>query len=519
MNLPKEADSLDLESVFAKRVFISPEDFLSMWMTREPSFDSRQDCLQSSNGKMNDVLLHESCENAKFALAAYAMPFYFQLIPIRAHLSNPQFMHEFVTLNSNPHFQELIFEHMNKILCGDIRALTLPNNAQMAGFYIRTPVRMWDANLKRVYDVPPWKSIHELNDRFILGCNNVYVMKQYDGCIRILFRGTSNEFNASPQYGNNLARTQLFHIPDFHMETQTFHKEGSDEIPLFYVYYWMMVKDMLPYIMECIRILGGIEQCKKCIVTGHSMGGGLSVTFAYLLMVQYPEWFAKCYFRQYAAPYCCNDVAAFEMNKAISRSKQRYKMIEVVNNDDFVNCQYLFGGKRGFETSLEAGTSAVLAFLIENGFKRNNQVENTLRSIQIDPDNVLSIFLNRASAKQSRFALDPTHPTRPGIKYTDKETSVVVFCTRKLVSNKEYLGKAHDEYMDLNMGLFWTILRTYENALYKRISERGLRSTNHLIVLPIFMENDLSKIDTESFANLQWTPSTRFMTDYFQSIT
>lgn len=518
----EQVHKLHLEDVFNKPVHISPRDFLAVWMARSPTINSKQDCVETIRGEMSDELMHEISFGAKLSLIAYAMPFYMSVISTHFHESNLHFMKGFSGLNNDPEFQRLIFQHMDNILDGETRHIVLPDDNQIAGFYIRTPIRIWNSKLKRIYKIPKWPKREDLVKFFVIGNTNVYVIRQnlVDGYeLHVLFRGTSNEFNGIPQYGHNWSNTQVFHLPDFNIETQTFHKEGSDSIPLFYFYYSSMISDIKNYIYDALESLG-VEKCQKILVVGHSMGAGLGITFAYTSKFDKPEWWEKMQFRQYAGPLACNDAAAHILEQWVGGSK--FKMIEVVNHDDFVNCQHMFGGKEGFQQSLEAGTSSVMAWLVKNGVTKSDHpdwLKSALRSIQLHPDIVMGLFLNSASAKQPRFASAKSHPVRPGQR--KKETGVnVVYCSRRIIPSQEYLGKSHEEYVNITMSLFWTILRLYEDSLYKYYSEHGLHSRNKLFVIPLFAERDIEQARKLVFKITssinKWQPSKNLMKNYFQ---
>ena len=101
--------------------------------------------------------------------------------------------------------------------------------------------------------------------------------KQSEGFeLYVLFSGTSNEFNAIPQYGKNFKNTQIFRYPEFSLDKWEFNLGGSDTEPLFYYYYSSMIKS---HIYACLSQLG-IEctNFKRIVVSGHSMGGGLVIT-------------------------------------------------------------------------------------------------------------------------------------------------------------------------------------------------------------------------------------------------
>lgn len=496
---------IDLESAFSKTVYISPHDFLALWLTREPTTETKQDCLFSNNGTIPQELLVDILHAAKLALIAYAMPMLLPMINNSFHQPNMEFMRDFELTNMDPEFQAMMFQRMNEILDRKIDRIHL-HHEESFGYYIRTPIRIWRDN-KRIYHIPSWEEKDQLIDDLIIGNNNCYVLKSISGEIRILFRGTSNEFNAIPQYGKQLSKTQIFHLPDYCIDTNEFFPNGSEEVPLFYFYYWTMVRDLLPFILQAISQLG---QFTRIIVTGHSMGGGLTITFAYMLKLMRPDLFSNCVFRTFASPLCCNDAASVRLTQWMEFPHQ---FIDVVNYDDFVNVQYMFGGQQAFQESMEAGVSSVLAWLVKSGLNKRHRSESSdwlkqaLQSIRLNTDVVMALFLNQASVRQPRKASHSSHPRR----LTHQSNVDIVFCKRRYYPAEEYLGRAHDEYMNVSMALFWTPLRLYENALYNDYFEHSLKRRNHLILLPIGDVEEMREVEI-------WQPSRELLELYFSHV-
>lgn len=524
-----------LAGISNEQVRINFTDFMSVWLRRDPSAMSQQECVEVIGARMTPDLMEEVFYSAKLALIAYAMPFYFGLISTNLHVKNVNFLSDMAEMNEDAIFRQGVFAHMDQIISSDITEVPLPNDNQVAGYYIRTPIRIWNKQRKRVFKIPSWRKRESLLHHLVVGNVNVYVIRKNLKTgfeIYVLFRGTSNEFNGVPQYGSHFSNTQIYHVPDFNIETQTFYKQGSEHVPLFYFYYCNMILDVKQYIYRALEHLK-VESAERVLIVGHSMGAGLAITFAYASRFDKPEWWDKFQFRMFAAPLCCNDAAVRSLEKIIQQSKTKHKFVEVINRDDIANVQHMFGGHAGFLQSLQGGTSAALAWIIKESHREKLQddqmIENALRIVQLHPDTVGGIFLNKASEHQlAHMSTDLRTGFRLGQRKSeirhwgsyamDKKyntTLNVVYCSRRYRSEEEYLGSSHNQYANLTMGTFWSVLRRYENELYEHYAKNGIRKRNRLCIIPMFSEIDMPKARNLDFDVKPWEPSRDIMTQFF----
>jgi hypothetical protein len=220
-------------------------------------------------------------------------------------------------------------------------------------------------------------------------------------------------------------------------------------------------------------------------VTGDSMGGALTITFAYLSYLSYTRslW-DKLYFRPFAAPYCCN-YTAFETLEQLWVAHDRY--IEVINTDDFVNVENLLrSDKLKIRNALRAGTASVVLWIIQGywqevlsaGYDSEALFQRALRIAQLHPEHSLSTFVNGVNQTQSNHKLN--------------HRRYVVYCQRN--SGRwinEYVGRAHSNYMELNFNTVWSPLRAYEDQVYRYYAEFGFTAENNqLCLVGMFAKRD-----------------------------
>lgn len=524
-DLPRElVDGIDVEKEIASSAEIDPAEVILSWIQHKyPTVTSRQECedvISMQSDRHDASTFQEIQMGGKLALLGYAMPYFMQRITSQLHMKNNQFLRYIESFVAESTF--LCYKNMDQLVQGETNMLAFPADAQACGFYVRTPVQIWDQRLKPVYRVPPWESRTQLLDCFVTGNVNAYVMRrnlEHGFECYVMFRGTSNEFNGIPQYGRRMGNTPVYRVPQYDPLANRFYPEGSNSVPLFYVHYIDMVQNVMPHILQCLAWLqADHELCQRIVVAGHSMGGALTLGFCYLLKHHNEALWNKCQFRSFGAPMSCNDAAVLRMEQWMIDSMQPNKFLEVINTDDFVNIQYLMGGKRGLKHSVHEGTNRVGTWLVSSYWnhhglldakdleasKSSDTVQRMLRIIQLYPEIALSAFLNGAVQAQIQNIPDQRSAAyrlgvrqeeahlwgSPSLKETYNGTMKVFFCRRHIQWQSEYIGKSHSNYVDLNMNILWAPLRMYEDNLYRFYADHGLKVNNELRVVGLFNHVD-----------------------------
>ena len=513
---------IDIEKDIQPSAVINPKEVLLSWIShRYPTLMEKQDCqnvitMQSDHNDQVDLYF-----GGKLALIAYSLPYFLQPISTHFHMKNSQFVKYIETFVAESTF--LAYRNMDKILEKQTNTIQLPPSAQISGFFIRTPIQIWNERKQRVYKIPTWEHRMQLLNYLVCGNVNVYVFRQNletgFECY-VLFRGTSNEFNGIPQYGKNMANTQLYRIPQYDPIENKFYEQGSDSTPLFHHVYIDMVQNALPHILQSLEWLN-VWQAERVVFAGHSMGAAMVLSACFLLKHRQPKLWDKSFFRSYAAPMCCNDAAVLQIEQWIIDSMQPNKFFEVVNTDDFVNVQYLLGGKKGLQHSIQAGTTRIGSWLLQEYFsdpqvqtelaqnenQNSEKVQRMLRIIQLYPEIALSTFLSGAMNSQieslpeqnsAGFRLGVRREEAKlwgseALKSTYNNTLKVFFCQRRILSQTEYLGKSHSNYVDLNLNVFWSPTRMFEDNLYRYYSKHSLKHNNQLCIVGLFPERDMEK--------------------------
>lgn len=381
---------------------------------------------------------------AKLAAVAYALPYFLTELSSIIHLPAPEFNARVAQVVST----QLVhaFTHMKKPV-----PLTLSDQCQMAGFYLRTPVRMWDANGNWVSAVPQHKC--QLLDRLVLGNVNLYVLRMSTG-LYVLFRGTSNPFNGVQQYGYEYNNTPVFKEPGFDIRCR-----ARTSGPRFYSYYVLPLLDVKRFIYSWVDKYPGVP----IYVLGHSMGGALTHTFAYMALKDRPDLFRRMNFRSFAAPYCCSEEVVDEMRGQL----QPEQFVDVLNSADMVNIRHALGYQAGFKKSIRGGLRAVGRWLLHRGhlWSMRDHQATILRALHIyqrRPEEVRSVFVHGALQSQ-------TPAKRMG---------------KPVRRHNEPPERAHSVYLGIDMNVLWSPTRAYEEMVYSE-------PEHQLHTLPLFPKRDL----------------------------
>lgn len=536
VNLPGELSRrLDMDRDVMGSIKVSPWEVMRTWyQERKPSVTHQQDCVDAISGNPPDSNREDEKElfmGGKLAFLAYAMPYFMPLAGGRFHMRNDafvQYMQSYVgqaTLAA--------YKHMNAILDGQVNFLLMPDHTNVSGFYIRTPIQVWNQAGQRVYRIPSWTRRQNLLHNVVVGNVNVYVLRQnlkpHEGFeLYVCLRGTSNEFNGIPQYGRKLNNTQVFRVPKYDIQTGKFHMNGSNTTPLYYYYYALQLEQVWPELCQCLLWLGVEDpECRRIVVAGHSMGGALTITLCAILRHRRRAWWDKTFFRAFASPLCCNEAAIVTTEQWCIDSRQKNKFIECVNRDDFVNLQFLLGGVQGVRSALRRGTTTVTNWVLqhyttkhrpksgsgsmnqEEQTRKENMMSHMLRIAQRNPEVALSAFLQGALSSQTETLSDTKEAGfRMGQRAAEMKlwgsrelndtyngTLRLFFCKRRIADwSTEYVGKAHSNYVDVNFSALWAALREYEDNLYRWYHKHGLRKRNRLRVVGLFPETDQKEV-------------------------
>jgi hypothetical protein len=475
-------------------VRIQPKDVVRRMIYKYPDQDQCRDRL-NGNTAPHGVVHTELELAAKLALMAYALPYFMRDLSTHFHLPNRAFTQYCATLAAIGTLRA--YENMDEILKGDQVMIPLPPNHQIAGMYIRTPIRIYTQSGKRIHQLPPLEKIYEtLTQHRVEGNVNVWVLRYNHPSADtfecyVLFRGTSNPFNAVHQYGQNFQQTQIFAWPDYDPVTKTRTPEGSDTIPLCQQHYMNLLEDVRPHLLEALHLLNAdSEKCTRVVVSGHSMGGAMVMAFAYMLRsTEHPLW-EKSVFRSFAAPLWCNDAAVLQLEQWFVDSLQPNKFFEVLNTDDFINLQYHLAGRSGVEESLQKGGEELLAWLLpllQKSSATNPMADRIRRILQIYPEVALAVFTR--GVLRSQLNAEPNPDLRLGVRMGHRReenqswgtgelksvfngTVRLFHCERGGDVMNEFLGKSHAHYGNVNINVLWAPLVNYEQNLYKKYQKQ-----------------------------------------------
>lgn len=514
---------LELQKDVFSQVYINIISILyNLVYNKQATLISKQDCFDVIS---NSDIGEDTYLGAKLSTIGYALPYFISEIGSNFHLKNHQFNTFTAKLIANNSF--LAFKNMNDIIDGKCDFIEMPNNTLLSGFYIRTPIRLWNSKKERVYNLPNWDHQDKLLNYLLIGNTNVYVVrtnasqKDHTYECNIIFRGTSSVFHGAHQYGHlGVKNTQVYRLPQYDPLNEKFYPGGSTTISLFYYYYVSMVNDVWSYVMQTLKWLGANSKlCTRINVTGHSMGGALTLCFCYLLKHRNPKMWDYTYFKSYASPLSCNDKAVKTMEQFFINSEQKNKYVEIINTDDFVNAGYLLGGDDAILQSLSEGKSSLATWIMENywqfydGFHEYNlrkvNFAEVMRVLQLQPEIAISSFLRGAFRVQNKtVASDKKSSFRLGQRLNEmkkwgnsdlkdmyNDTFKLVFCDRRIADNNEYVGKSHTAYMDLTTDQFYSGLRLFEDDLYRRLADTGLRDQkNKLRIVGLFPKQDEMRV-------------------------
>jgi len=492
-----------------------------------------QTCTEVIGVDKNDAeTMKELDLGCKLSFLAYGLPYFVANLSDRLHYRSSAITSYASTLVSESSF--IALQQMEDILAHEIHALTLASNPQFSGFYIRTATRIWNKQRKRIYKIPKWENRLKLLNCHIIGNVNLYVLRKNTSSDKyecyVMFRGTTNEFNGIPQYGKNMRGTQMYSIPTYDPIEKKTYPNGSETIPLYFPLYTDMVNDAIPHIFQCLEWLHAMDKsCERILVVGHSMGACLVQQFCFILKHINPAMWDKCFFRGYGSPMICNSSATLKMEQDIIDSKQKNKYLLANNTDDFINVQYKLGGIEGLKFTIGKGINSAITALVSlyisdsatlSKSSAEKELEHTptiMRIAKLFPEILVSGFLRGAFTAQITTLTDQKQACCRLGQRKDEEKSwhtinlqeiyantlKLIYCKRSVNWNEEYIGKSHGSYLNYNMNILWMSTRTYENLLYRKIAQTGLKKNNKLVILPLFPKDDLKIITPEVLKYLE----------------
>ncbi len=491
--------------------FVQPtsKSLLRHWWQGAPARNvgTLQDCQEVLSGHLTSAQWKDALYGAKLSFLGYAFPFLFTQIAPLLDLPNRVFTTRVRGIMASDSFQ--CFHVMDQILSGEIQMITLPTSTLVSGFYIRTPIRLFAKDGSPLTHPPPWPQRLSLLNGRVEGNNNAYVLRRNlpnnTHELYILFRGIANEFNSLSQYGKSLSKTQLFQCPDFDIDKEQKVPQGSDTIPLFYHSHWAVIKDLEPHLLKSITRLDG-ENATRILVCGHSLGGALAIVLGW--MWRNDPIFAKLEFRVYGTPLCSNDPAVWAFEELLIQSKRSHKFIEVVNTDDVVQVQYVFGGNDTLQQSIESGTYNTLQWALTRDpalVLDKNVFQRGLRVLQRSPQTAVALLLNGFNEYQGQQKPnDKRFGVRMGARANERvhwkhlrkwyqDYVALILCRRRIDESLEFPGKSHTEYLDVNTSILWRPLRQYEDALYADYVVHSLQENNELRIVGLFAQPDVEK--------------------------
>lgn len=473
---------------------------------------NRLQCVDVISGQMQSTWQSELQTGAKLAFLAFLLPWYWTDLCTQTYLSNAAFLR--LVTATVAETSGIATEHMNQLLQGEVDQVILPDHTRFSGFYLRTRIRVFDRHGQRreVFRIPAWENRQQLLTKHqIHGGLHVYVLREnletgYQ-CL-VLFRGTTSEFTGLPQYGVDMKATQIYQVPSYHWETRTTYQQGSDALPLFLPAYCHMIDDVWPDILSSLEVLQVRHpQCVRLLVCGHSLGGALVQAMNWKLWHADRTLWQKTDFRSFAAPMIANHAAILVQEQRLIDHDRPLQYMDVVNTDDFVNSQYLLGGKSGVEASIRAGTEEMAAWLAHQFLRRRTSTISAADIWREQTEAAMGAFFRGAMRQQQHHpSMDKRSACRLGQRpmemqhWGDKSfsalyhhTLLLVYCERPVDWTTEYLGKAHAAYCGMNFALLWTSLRFYEDQLYRSYAKHSLKHRNEHLIIPLFHQADMQR--------------------------
>lgn len=399
--------NVTIEDILLGIQSISMTDLFREYFNKQQDEEIIKDVISGEMIHIQSDLEKEIDLAGKLSFIGYSLPFFLEKLLPRFHLSNKLFF-EYAT-NYIAMSTILAYQNTDEILEKNLTFLTVPDDCPVSGFYIRTPPRIYsnDKEIDYKTEFPTWENKDKLNDYIVKGNVNVYVLKNKKNSeCYVCFRGTSNEFNASHQYGRNLSNTPVYALPDYDFDSEKRITLPPENKPLFFYYYSEMILEVYQHIINCLELLD-VDKVKRIVVSGHSMGGALTQIFCYVLKLKNPEIWEKTFFRSLASPAVGNRPAIRMMEKWIIESKQPNKFLDILNEDDFVGVRYLLGGKNMIPKFISQGILSIGIWLVTNYWdffgkelltslniespkkkrKKNNPI--TFQNLLIDHDNFI----------------------------------------------------------------------------------------------------------------------------------
>lgn len=506
----------EFKSIF-KEVQSNPTHFITTEglipnMSRYATDSKRQTCrdiLSCTPISEKDPLYRDLELGMRLATLGYSLPEFVIAFSRFIHQPNVTFrqtIDHVIAANGSKAQQNLM-----NILEGKCNQIILPKDSQFSGFYIRTPVQVWNPKGKATTKIPTFEKRYDLSESFISGNVNFYVVKRplpegiFD--IYVMFRGTSNEFNAIPQYGKDYENTQVYRVPQYDPLTDTFILGGSVDKPLLFYVYCDMIRNIENELFSLLQGMGAMESnCRRIVVAGHSMGGALVNTLCYISYYEREEYWKKMVFRAYASPMHMNSQASSFISQAIINSAMTNKYTDTINSDDIIISQYQFGGKTKIKDSISSGLNSFTSqYISGKSLKNITDVESTfikgvmstqLNTLEIVPPTDLTnvtdeekkltemIVKSAARVGMDRFSERDIQACKMNHVYERRLR--VILCERLPDENGDYDIYSHEAYLNMYTTNVYKFTRTFEDNLYRLYHEKGLKHTsNRMIVLPM----------------------------------